>query len=62
MRAAVSGTVRIGTDRAPTAEWDAGWDAALVGWMSVANLEERLAGAGWIDPAVLAELRTATGG
>jgi hypothetical protein len=30
--------------------------------MAVANLEERLAAVGWIDPAVLAELRKATGG
>jgi uncharacterized Ntn-hydrolase superfamily protein len=62
MRAAVAGTARIGTERTPPAGWDEGWDAALVGWMAVANLEERLAAVGWIDPAVLAELRKATGG
>ena len=62
MRAAVAGTSRIGTERTLPAGWDAGWDAALVGWMAVANLEERLAAVGWLDPAVLAELRTATGG
>src|SRR4051812_4354807 len=57
MRAAVGGTARIGRQRTPPAGWDEGWDAALVGWMAVANLEERLAAVGWIDPAVLAELR-----
>jgi hypothetical protein len=28
-----------------------------VTWMGVANLEERTAAAGWIDPVVLEELR-----
>ena len=36
--------------------------AALVGWMAVANLEGRVAAVGWLDPAVLEVLRTATGG
>jgi uncharacterized Ntn-hydrolase superfamily protein len=62
MRAAVADTARIGPERTPPPRWDTGWDAALVGWMAVANLEERLAAVGWLDPAVLAELRKATGG
>jgi uncharacterized Ntn-hydrolase superfamily protein len=37
--------------------WDDGWQRSLIGWMSVANLEERAAAAGWIDPRVLANLR-----
>jgi uncharacterized Ntn-hydrolase superfamily protein len=62
MRAAVAGTSRVGTARTAPADWDERWDAALVGWMAVANLEERLAAVGWLDPAVLAELRKATEG
>jgi hypothetical protein len=30
--------------------------------MEIANLEERMAATGWIDPLVLAELRTASAG
>jgi hypothetical protein len=52
----------VGTARTAPADWDEGWDAALVRWMAVANLEERLAAVGWLDPAVLAELRKATKG
>jgi uncharacterized Ntn-hydrolase superfamily protein len=37
--------------------WDTAWQAALEDWMGVANLEERLAAPGWIDPRVLAVLR-----
>ena len=42
--------------------WGPTWDAALVTWMGVANLEERTAARGWIDPVVLEELRSLTGG
>jgi uncharacterized Ntn-hydrolase superfamily protein len=38
--------------------WDDAWQESLVGWMAVANLEERIAAPGWIDPRVLAHLRT----
>lgn len=41
--------------------WTAEWQAALVEWMSVENLEERTAAAGWIDPRVLAVVRTKAG-
>jgi uncharacterized Ntn-hydrolase superfamily protein len=54
---ALGGATRIGEPRDASPEWDAGWDAALVTWMGVANLEERTAAAGWIDPVVLQELR-----
>ena len=30
--------------------WDQTWQGALEDWMGVANLEERLAAPGWIDP------------
>lgn len=54
---AVGGAPRIGEARDAGSEWDASWDAALVTWMGVANLEERTAASGWIDPVVLEELR-----
>jgi uncharacterized Ntn-hydrolase superfamily protein len=54
---AVGGAPRIGEARETGPGWDASWDAALVTWMGVANLEERTAAAGWIDPVVLDELR-----
>jgi uncharacterized Ntn-hydrolase superfamily protein len=54
---AIGGAARIGEPRDAGDDWDAAWDAALVTWMSVANLEERTAAAGWIDPVVLEELR-----
>ena len=54
---ALGGAPRIGEPRDTGPEWDASWDAALVSWMGVANLEERTAAAGWIDPVVLDELR-----
>ena len=49
-----------GTPRPLPAGWDPAWQAALVDWMSVENLEERIAAAGWIDPRVLAVLRAKT--
>ena len=54
---AIAGAPRIGEAREVGPEWDARWDAALVTWMGVANLEERTAALGWIDPVVLEELR-----
>jgi uncharacterized Ntn-hydrolase superfamily protein len=50
-----------GTPRALPAGWDETWQAALEDWMAVANLEERLAAPGWIDPRVLAVLRARAG-
>ena len=47
----------IGTPRSLPDGWDDAWQAALVDWMSVENLEERTAAAGWIDPRVLEYLR-----
>ena len=60
VRGAVAGVTRIGSPRDAGPDWDAAWDGALLTWMGVANLEERTAAAGWIDPAVLEELRAAT--
>lgn len=40
--------------------WDDTWQAALWDWMGVENLEERTAAPGWIDPRVLAVLRSRT--
>ncbi len=62
IRGVVGGLSRIGDARDAGPEWDAAWDGALLTWMGVANLEERTAAAGWIDPAVLEQLRAATGG
>ena len=56
MRGAMAATPRIGTARPADQDWDAGWDAALVAWMGVANLEARTAAAGWLDPQVRAVL------
>ena len=60
IRGALVGVSRVGSPRDAGPDWDAAWDAALLSWMGVANLEERTAAAGWIDPAVLEQLRTAT--
>ena len=51
---------RIGEPRDGSPEWDGAWDAALIGWMGVANLEARTAALGRIDPVVLDALREAT--
>ncbi len=48
----------IGSPRALPDGWDAAWQRALVDWMSVENLEERTVAAGWIDPQVVAYLRS----
>jgi uncharacterized Ntn-hydrolase superfamily protein len=47
----------IGEPRPLPAGWDDTWQARLVTWMGVANLELRMAASGWIDPAVLEHLR-----
>jgi uncharacterized Ntn-hydrolase superfamily protein len=56
------GQVRTGEPRDRPANWNASWSNALMEWMSVENLEERAAAAGWIDPRVLEFLRDKTGG
>jgi hypothetical protein len=56
------GLVRTGEPRDLPANWNASWSNALMEWMSVENLEERAAAAGWIDPRVLEFLRDKTGG
>jgi uncharacterized Ntn-hydrolase superfamily protein len=61
IRAATADSRRIGDPRPPTDGWTAEWDAELLAWMGFANLEERAAAVGWIDPQVLRELRMATG-
>jgi uncharacterized Ntn-hydrolase superfamily protein len=47
-----------GTPAPLPSSWDAEWQRALEDWMSVENLEERLAAPGWIDPRALDFLRT----
>jgi len=46
-----------GTPRELPDGWTMAWHGALEDWMGVANLEERTAAPGWIDPRVLAVLR-----
>jgi uncharacterized Ntn-hydrolase superfamily protein len=48
----------VGEPRALPSNWDGAWHRALGEWMSVENLEERAAAEGWIDPRVLAILRS----
>jgi len=48
---------RVGEPRPLPDGWDESWQSALESWMSVENLEERLAARGWIDPVVLDYLR-----
>ena len=60
MRGLARDVARIGTARPAPDAWTTEWDATLITWMEVANLEERVAAAGWIDPMVLEELRTAS--
>ncbi len=50
-----------GTPRPLPPIWDPAWQGALEDWMAVANLEERTAAPGWIDPRVLAVLRSKAG-
>jgi uncharacterized Ntn-hydrolase superfamily protein len=49
----------IGEPHLFPSSWDDAWQASLVAWMAVENLEERIAAPGWIDPRVLAFLRNA---
>jgi uncharacterized Ntn-hydrolase superfamily protein len=51
----------VGEARPLPEGWTVGWQAALIDWMSVENLEERTAAPGWIDPRVLAVLRAKAG-
>jgi uncharacterized Ntn-hydrolase superfamily protein len=51
----------VGDARSLPDGWTPEWQAALLDWMSVENLEERTAAAGWIDPRVLAVLRAKAG-
>lgn len=46
-----------GTPRPLPEGWDDTWQQAFVEWLGVANLEERNAAPGWIDPRVLEVLR-----
>jgi uncharacterized Ntn-hydrolase superfamily protein len=48
-----------GTPRELPDGWTLEWHGALEDWMGVANLEERTAAPGWIDPRVLEVLRGA---
>jgi uncharacterized Ntn-hydrolase superfamily protein len=52
-------TSRVGEPRPLPAGWDESWQFALESWMSIENLEERLAARGWVDPVVLDYLRQA---
>jgi uncharacterized Ntn-hydrolase superfamily protein len=47
----------VGEPRPLPPNWDEAWQRALDDWMAVANLEERAAAPGWIDPRVLGVLR-----
>lgn len=57
VRAELDARPRTGEPLAPTADWGPAWDSALLMWMGLANLEERTAAHGLIDPAVLTVLR-----
>ena len=48
----------VGEPRRLPGNWDAEWQRALDDWMAVENLEERATAIGWIDPQVLAILRS----
>ena len=48
----------VGRPRSLPSGWDERWQQALDDWMAVENLEERAAAPGWIDPRVLAILRS----
>ncbi len=62
VRGALTSLARIGEPRDAGPGWDDAWDGALLTWMGAANLEERTAAAGWIDPQVLDQLRAASRG
>ncbi len=57
-----SDVIRAGEPREAPASWDPAWEAALSEWISVENLEERMAARGWVDPRVLAFLRSKAAG
>ena len=66
--AAAAGADAIGGERPMTgtpgptpSNWDDDWQQALWDWQGVENLEERAAAPGWIDPRVLAVLRSKAG-
>ena len=48
----------VGLSGAPRVQLDDAWQQALWDWQGVENLEERTAAPGWIDPRVLAVLRS----
>lgn len=48
----------VGRPRPYPSNWDDAWQQALDDWMAVENLEERAAAPGWIDPRVLAIVRS----
>ena len=50
-----------GEPAALPSNWDSTWQGALEDWLGVENLEERTAAPGWIDPRVLAVLRSKAG-
>jgi len=52
------GVERTGEPRATPDSWDDAWQDAMSEWMSVENLEERMAARGWLDPRVLEHLRS----
>ncbi|MEX1170137.1 MAG: DUF1028 domain-containing protein [Chloroflexota bacterium] len=51
-------TSPVGEPRPFPSNWDDAWQGALGEWLDVENLEARTAAAGWIDPRVLAILRS----
>jgi len=53
---------RVGESRSLPFGWDDAWQSTLESWMSIENLEERLAAPGWIDPVVLGYLRQSAAG
>lgn len=57
-----AGVERTGEPREAPASWDASWEAAMTEWISMDNLEERMAAPGWIDPRVLGYLRAKVAG
>jgi uncharacterized Ntn-hydrolase superfamily protein len=48
----------VGESRSFPSNWDDRWQQALDDWMAVENLEERMAAPGWVDPRVLAIVRS----
>jgi uncharacterized Ntn-hydrolase superfamily protein len=48
----------VGAPRPFPPTWDDTWQRALDAWLDVENLEARTAAPGWIDPSVLAVLRS----